>query len=109
MSDQTYNLNEILAQTQWIKTRRLAIAQVRATQESPFPGDRRSEEALALLTSKRREFTMREIKVILSNCMLRDICHALSFLGDTLYHGVPFNDETWEDWLSHDDWDQAPR
>ncbi len=110
MSDQTYNLNEILAHTLRVRTRRLAIDQVQLNLESPFDCDVRSEEALALLRSKRREFTMREVKIIISNFTLRDILTALNWVsGISLHHSCPFGEDTWEDWLRHDGWDQPPR
>ncbi len=108
MSGLTYRLIPILDHTLRVRTRRLAIAQVQYSLESPFGGDVRSEEALALLRSKRQAFTMREVKIIISNFTLRDILTALTWVSGELYHGVPYNDDTWEAWLDHEDWGQAP-
>lgn len=110
MSEQTYNLNEILSKTNWVQRRAQLVAQIEGTLESPFPDDRRSDEALALLRSKRQAFTMREIKILIGNMMLRDACHALTWVSDKMHHGVPYrsDDDSWERWLSHDGWDQAP-
>ena len=112
MLDQTYNLNEILARTEWSRTRRLVIDRLEALQDSPFPDDRGSIEALAILRSKRQEFTMREIKIVIGNMALRDACHALTWVTGELHHGVPYagdDIEIWEGWLSHDGWDLPPR
>lgn len=108
VSDKTYTLTEILVHTLRVRSPRLAIAQVREALESPFPDDRRSGEALALLRSKRQAFTMREVKVIISNFTLRDILTALTWVSGELHHGVPYTDDTWEAWLDHDDWGQPP-
>lgn len=108
----TYNLDMILAQTERTKTRARFIERLEAERESPFPDDRGSEDALELLRSKRQEFTMREIKILIGNLHLRDACHALTWVTDELHHGVPYagdDTEIWERWLSHDGWDLPPR